>query len=168
MKYCLDKPYPPIEVERENIEYAHILLEDYAGSDGEDTAIHRYFYQSIVRDEIGKILEGIARVEMHHLEILGKLIWKLGYTPSFYTIDSNIECILPWTSKYVDYSCDLETILLSDIEKEKQAIKRYRKHISEINDKYIKEILKRIIEDEEVHIECLKNIYSEFVSKHIL
>ncbi len=162
MKYCLDKPYPPIEVESENVEYAKILLEDYAGSDGEDTAIHRYFYQSIVDDRVSKMLEGIARVEMHHLEILGKLIWELGYTPAFYTIDSNIECVIPWTSKYVDYSCSLETILLEDIEKEKQAIKRYQKHITEIDDVYVKKILARIIEDERIHIDCLQNAYYEY------
>ena len=72
MKYCSDKPYPPIEVEGTNLEYAKILLEDYAGAGGEDTAIHRYFYQSLVTDEISKMLEGISRVEMHHLEILDR------------------------------------------------------------------------------------------------
>lgn len=158
MKFCLEKPYPPIEVERENVEYAKILLEDYAGSGGEDTAIHEYFYQSIVEENVKEILLGIARVEMHHLNMLGELIWKLGYTPSFYTVDSNIECVIPWTSKYVDYSCDLKSILLMDIEREKNTIKRYQKHIEEIDDKYIKRILERIIEDEKIHIECLKTI----------
>lgn len=165
MKYCSDKPYPPIEVEGTNLEYAKILLEDYAGAGGEDTATHRYFYQSLVTEEISKMLEGISRVEMHHLEILGKLIWKLGYTPAFYTVDSNIECVIPWTSKYIDYSCDLETILLEDITKEMYAIKRYEKHIIEINDCHIKSILERIIEDEKIHIECLQRSYHEYCGK---
>lgn len=165
MKYCSDKPYPPIEVERENVEYAKILLEDYAGSDGEDTAIHRYFYQSLVVEEVSIMLENISKVEMHHLEILGELIWKLGYTPAFYTIDSNIGCVIPWTSKYIDYSCDLKTILLENISKEIQAIKRYEKHIMEIDDCHIKEVLKRIIEDEEIHIECLQKAYHDYCGK---
>lgn len=165
MKYCSDKPYPPIKVEKENIEYAKILLEDYAGEGGEDTAIHTYFYQSLVREEIGKVLAEISKVEMHHLKILGELIYKLGYYPSFYTIDSQLECAIPWTSKNVDYSIQLSTILLEDINHENKTIKRYQKHILEIEDENIRAILRRIIEDEKIHICCLETIYREYFGK---
>lgn len=165
MKYCSDKPYPLVQVENPNIEYAKILLEDYAGEGGEDTAIHRYLYQSIVKDELSTALEQIAKVEMRHLEILGKLIWKLGYPPAYYTVDSNIECILPWNGNYIDYSIDLKEILLEDIDKEMKAIRRYQKHIEEIGDCYIKQILKRIIEDEEIHVVCLQSLYHKYFGK---
>ena len=165
MEYCSCKPYPKIEVERENIEYAKILLEDYAGENGEDTAIHTYFYQSLVVEEEKEILEGISKVEMHHLEILGKLIYQLGYLPSFYTVDSNIECVIPWTSKNVNYATNFSTILLDNIAREMKAIKTYQKHIQEINDPYIKKILERIIEDEEVHIHCFEQIYHNHFGK---
>lgn len=165
MKFCCDKPYPPIQVEGENTKYAKILLEDYAGEGGEDTAIHRYLYQSFIQEDVKDTLKGIACVEMKHLDMLGKLIWKLGYLPAFHTIDSNVECIIPWTSKYVDYSTDLSKILLDDISKEMQAITRYQKHISEIDDCYIKRVLERIIEDEEVHINCLQILYHKYFGK---
>ena len=45
-------------------------------------------------------------------------------------------------------------MLRSDIKIEEEAIRKYRYHISLINDKYIKALLYRIIEDEEVHIKC--------------
>lgn len=165
MKCCSDKPYPPIEVEGENIEYAKILLEDYAGEGGEDTAIHNYFYQSLVTSEDSAVFKEISKVEMHHLDILGELIYKLGYLPAFYTIDSNVECVIPWTSKNVDYSTELSTILLEDIAREMRAIKRYQKHISEIDDYHVKRILARIIEDEKIHIECLQKIYHKYFGR---
>jgi len=102
---------------------------------------------------------------MHHLEILGKLIYQLGNLPSFYTVDSNIECVIPWTSKNVNYATNLSTILLDNIAREMKAIKTYQKHIQEINDPYIKKILERIIEDEEVHIHCFEQIYHNHFGK---
>lgn len=161
MNCKLDKPYPPVEVERENVEYAKILLEDYAGELGEDTAIHEYLFQSLVVEKEKNFFKEIAVVEMHHLFILGELIWKLGYCPAFYTIDSSINCPIPWTSKYLNYSLNLRDILLEDIEREQKTIKRYQKHIEEIADPYIQKILARIIEDEELHIHCLKTLYRE-------
>ncbi len=158
----LKRPYPPIEVEQENVEYAKILLEDYAGEGGEDTAIHEYLFQSLVREEEKEIFKEIAEMEMHHLFILGELIWKLGYCPAFYTVDSSINCPIPWTSKYLNYSLDFKDILLEDIEREQRTIQRYQKHIEEIQDPYIQNILARIIEDEEYHICCLETLYHQY------
>lgn len=159
MKCQSDKPYPKVEVERENVEFAKMLLDDYAGINGEDTAIHQYLYQSLVNDEVSKVLKEIAKVEMIHLNILGELICKLGYTPAFYTIDSNLDCIIPWNSNCLDYTLDVESFLLDDIEGEKRTIKRYQKHIEKTDDLHVQAVLKRIIEDEEVHINCLKELY---------
>lgn len=161
MNCRVEKPYPVIQVEKENVEYAKILLEDYAGEGGEDTAIHEYLYQSITQVEITNTLKEIAIVEMHHLRILGELIWKLGYPPSFYTIDSNIGCYLPWTSSYLNYSLDIHEAIMEDIERERKTIQRYQKHIEMIDDHYIQDILTRIIEDEQMHITCLRKICEE-------
>ena len=43
--YAANKPYPNINVKRRNTDHAKLLLHDYAGINGEDTAIHQYFYQ---------------------------------------------------------------------------------------------------------------------------
>ena len=146
-------PYPEVKVEKENKKYATYLLEDYAGSLSELTSITQYSLQHFVKfnlnEEFSQTLEQIAKVEMRHLEILGKLIFLLGKTPEYY--DNNFRY---WSGEDVDYNLDIKKMLVSDIKLEKQAIKNYERHITLINDKYIKDILKRIILDEEKHLEC--------------
>lgn len=163
MQCKLNKPYPEIRVEKENIEYAKILLEDYAGSKGEDTAIHEYLFQSFIKKDISDVLKEISFTEMRHLEILGELITKLGGKPFYCNL--NKKEIIPWTSNFVNYTMNLKDMLLSDILLEKETISRYEKHIMEIDDKYVKEILNRIIEDEKLHISCLRKLYNEYDNK---
>lgn len=156
--YSSDKPYPPILVEGRNKEYAKLLLSDYAGELGEDTAIHQYFFQSlIIEDEsISDALFHISKVEMIHLNILGKLIELLGIKPVFGVLNNN--SFTPWNAKMVDYTSKLRNILIQNIKHEKDAIINYKKHMELIDDKYIKEILKRVIEDELVHIKYFYSV----------
>ena len=147
MIYSMNKKYPEIKVERENIYYAKLLLEDYAGINGELSAITEYSYQHFNKfnenENVVKSLSRIAMVEMKHLEILGKLIKLLGLNRNS-----------------INYTSNIKEMLYNDIRIEKIAIANYEYHISLINDKYIKEILYRIIEDELVHIDCFKMLIS--------
>ncbi len=165
MECRVNKPYPTIMVERENIEYAKILLEDYSGVTGEDTAIHQYIYQHFDKFNIDKsfsdTLKQIAMVEMKHLELLGETIKLLGLDPKFKFIDKPCYKITYWNSSFVNYNTNIKEMLMSDIEIEKEAIENYKYHISIINDKYIKNLLFRIIEDEEKHIECFNYLLSK-------
>lgn len=154
----VDKPYPEVRVERKNIEYAKLLLDDYASEVGEDRAIHQYVYQKFDKFKdnplFSKTLSQIAMVEMRHLELLGETIKLLGVNPEFRFVDKNTNYLVYWNSSFVDYTTDIVEMLRSDIKIEEEAIRKYRYHISLINDKYIKALLYRIIEDEEVHIKC--------------
>lgn len=156
MYYKSTLPYPEIKVENENIEYAKLLMYPYAGMISEDTATHLYMYQSFILDEeISKILENIAIVEMHHLEMLAKTINLLGIKPEYKS--NNI----PWTSDYVNYNTNLKDMLKTNIESEKLAIQNYQSLIKVIDDKYIKELLKRIIIDEEIHLKIFNELYEK-------
>ena len=156
MYYKSNLPYPDIKVEKENIEYAKLLSYPYAGLVSEDTATHLYMYQSfILDDEVGNILEKIAIVEMKHLELLAKTINLLGLKPEYKVND------IPWTTNYVDYNNNLKDILKINIEAETLAIKNYNNLIKVIDDKYIKELLKRIIIDEEIHLKIFKDLYNK-------
>ena len=161
LKCQADTPYPPIRVKEKNLKYAAILSESYAGSGGEDTAIHTYLFQSFINDDASSTLKEIAQVEMHHLAILASLITKLGARP-YFCIDKGNK-IIPWTSDYLNYTVRLKEFLLNDIMMEKATIKRYEEAIFEINDADIKEILKRIIEDEKCHINALTYLYNKYV-----
>lgn len=157
--------YPEVRVERPNIEYAELLLQDYAGVVSEDTAIHLYMYQSFLQDEkweeFSEALEDIAIVEMHHLDLLGKTILKLGLNPIFATINSENNNIMYWTSENVDYTDEIKKMLQVDIKAETLAIEQYKLHKEIINDKYIKVLLNRIIQDEEEHLKIFKELYAK-------
>ena len=156
MFYKSTLPYPEIKVEKENIEYAKLLMYPYASMVSEDTATHIYMFQSfILDDEIGKILENIAIVEMHHLEMLAKTINLLGLKPEYKSND------IPWNSNYVNYNTNLKDILKINIAAETLAIKNYQNLIKVIDDKYIKELLKRIIIDEEIHLKIFNDLLNK-------
>ena len=154
----VNKPYPEIKVEKKNLEYAKLLLDDYASPVGEDRAIHQYIYQKFdkFKDDpvFAKTLSGIAMVEMRHLELLGETIRLLGVKPEFRFSDKNTNYFVYFNSSFVDYNTDIVEMLKSDIRIEEEAIKNYRYHISVIDDKYIQALLYRIIEDEQMHIKC--------------
>lgn len=156
MDFELNKPYPKPQVEKPNVEFAKILLQDYAGEDGEDSAVHLYMYQNLVINQkypkIANNLFHIAVVEMHHLKLLGKTIHLLGVLPEYVSYQSNDNKKIYWTSKYIKYDTSIVNILKLDIEKESEAIKTYQAHYELISDRYIRDLLLRIIEDEKIHL----------------
>ena len=154
----VNKPYPKVEVEGKNVEYAKLLLDDYAGIVSEETAVNQYIYQHFDKfntDEVfSKTLSKIAMVEMKHLELLGKTIKLLGVDPKFKVPDKSYNCLTYWSSSFVCYNTSIVDMLKNDIRLEEKTIEIYKNHISLINDQFIKRLLYRIIEDEEKHIEC--------------
>ncbi len=159
-----NNPYPPIKVERPNIEYAKILIHDYAGTVSEDTAVHLYMYQNFLQydewAEFAEIIEKIAIVEMKHLELLGRTILKLGLNPIYATFSSENNNIIYWGSENVDYTDRLKQMLRADIVAETEAIKQYKLHWKIIEDKYIRALIERILEDEEEHLRIFEKLYS--------
>ena len=163
MNVKVNLPYPEIRVEKENYYYADLLSQDYAGAEGEITAVMLYSFQHFdkfkTNPEISKILEEIAVVEMYHMELLAKTIKLLGKNPTYTTYDSlNYNCI-NWSAYSVDYNTDLKYILKGNIKKEQNAIRNYKYHKSLIKDRYIKKLIDRIIIDEQKHIEVFKMLY---------
>ncbi len=158
-------PYPKVQVEKKNPYYAKLLLEDYASEISEDTAIHLYVYESLVLEEkyeeYKRILMSIAKVEMHHLQLLGETIKELGLKPVYGTINNGNVCY--WNASNVNYSINIKEIIMLDIKREESAIKNYKLHRSIINDKYIYALLTRIISDEEIHLKIFKD-YLNFLN----
>ena len=155
--------YPEIKVEKQNINYAKLLLEDYTGSVSELTALTQYFnHEGVIfkqYPQVAQILSYIGFVETNHLQILAKLINLLGVNPKYRVIkDNNVR--VWWSPIYVDYEKDIFKIIESNIEGEKAAIKQYKEHLQLINDDYIIAILTRIIMDEEEHVKILTQVYN--------
>ena len=158
MQYKVNLPYPKIKVEKKDKKIALMLLNSYAGEISEDTAIHDYIFQMMMLNypEYKSILKGIAIVEMHHLEILGNLIYALGITPVFGKIKDDA---LQWfNGSFVNYSDNFTYVLQHNIYEEQMTINQYQKIIKTTTDANIKEILNRIILDEELHIEIFSKM----------
>ena len=163
-RWCaLPEPYPEPRVVRPNHFYAMLLLEDYVGNVSEMTAINQYFYHHLTfknYEDLAELEECIAIIEMHHLELLGETILLLGVAPEFRTTTNNHPAY--WNASYVYYGNNLCDRLASDITAEKMAIQQYRQHQQLIDDPNIKELLERIIKDEEYHL----RLFSEAAARY--
>ena len=161
MEYRVNIPYPEVKVVKKDVEIAKELLSAYAGRVSEDSAIHDYVFQMMMQDqeEIKRILRGISIVEMQHLDLLGRLIYALGLTPLFASVENNHT---KWFSgEYVNYEKNWEQTLHDNIFQEEMAIKNYERIIAKTKDENVQYILKRIILDERVHIEIFTKLLEQ-------
>ncbi len=160
MKCKLDLPYPKICVAQKNPQLARLLMHCYAGEVSEETAIHQYMYQSFYlkqeNAELSDILSQIGEVEMRHLQMLGFLIRKLGVYPLFLDPTDNYNAF--WSGKYICYETNLTEMFQANIYAEQKAIREYNALIQTIDDECVKEILKRIVLDERLHLEIFEKI----------
>lgn len=174
-----DMPMPQGKVERKNLDYANMLLDAYSSaSDSEIQAITQYLYQhkTIANESIANTLLGISLVEMRHLDILSDLITDLGGKPVFYNSNRyfwNTGNIAYGDRDILDLKLDekdaeskeiIKQKLLLDIKGEINAINGYKFIKSNIDDKYIKEVLDKIIGDEEVHIAIFQRMIKKYLS----
>lgn len=157
LRFNVDLPYPKIRVERPDINCAKKLLSAYASKDSELTAITSYCYRSVIYDktdpELSKIMAGIARIEMMHLNMLARLIYLLGYDPKYRTVENGRTNF--WSGKNVSYKKNDIAVLKTAIAEEKGAYDGYIKLCAETTDPCVKEILTRLAADEKLHVQIL-------------
>ncbi len=159
----VDMEYPNLDGITPDRCAAAIIAPAYAGLAGEMTAILTYVYHHINFDfegyiEIADLLEEISITEMVHFELLGKALIKLGVLP---ILTEQPTCRSPFynTSK-VPQSCTPLKMLTDDIEGELNAIRDYRKMLCELKNEQVAALIARIILDEELHVERLKEAYN--------
>lgn len=160
--FMLNKSYPKVTTTSKDIVLQNQLLNVYTGRSSELTCINQYIYQSFITNtpnalsnlnHLSNLLMEIAKVEMHHLRILAKILVSMGANPKFCThVDNNDAICNYWSGSYVKYITSIPDFLKQNIEGEKMAIREYTNIIESTNDENIKEILERIIEDEKSHI----------------
>lgn len=152
-------PYPPVRVERLNLRYARAMLDNLGGNLSEMSAVSRYFYDHLATlryEQIADAFHRISIVEMHHLEIFGKLAMQLGEDPRLWAQCGNQKTY--WSPAYNTYSGRLPELLNESIQKERGTIEKYLKQMEWIADPNIQENLMRIIEDERIHVEVLSHL----------
>ena len=162
--YAHQSPYPPVCIKEQNPLYGRMMLDNMGGQESEMSTIGLYIYNSIFLTSdtarIAEIFKNISIVEMHHLKIFGQLADQLGESPRLWTHRQNR--MFYWTAGYINYFTDLPKILLSALNGEKLAVRKYREQCQRIQDEDIQKCLKRIILDEELHIEILESLCKKY------
>ena len=160
----VDLPYPPLEVQEKNRNYANLLSVDYCGSVSELSAITQYINNenrlSCEKCPLAKTILGIAIAEMMHLQKLGELIVLLGGNVN-YTAKHRNGVKRMWSPEFLTIPEHAAKMLQADIAAEKDAIEQYQMHIKMIQDDCVDAVLARIIKDEEYHIMLLRNLMEE-------
>lgn len=163
-KFASQEPYPSLEGIVENRHDLQLLLGDYAGRVSEFSAIAQYVYHQLEfkgegLEEVGRTLLSIAQVEMRHLNVLGEVVCKLGGIPQFYYREGG--CLVPWSGRLVSDCRQLEGMLQSDLQLERQTIACYRWQGEQVGQPQITALLNRIILDEEIHVQALESLLGQ-------
>lgn len=149
-------PYPPIKARRKNLRYANMIIPALRQQSSELTAITGYLYQSWIlarhHKKISELLMNLAKVEMHHIQMLGTLIALLGGDPKF--ANNACEC---WSGEALDYCKDLRQIFQSNLEAEEDAAAFYLETAEQMDDPYVCAVLNRIALDEQLHAKIFKD-----------
>ena len=150
-------PYPEIEDALDDKQTVAILKDLASGRAGELNGILTYCFQSTIADktnpDIGEIFEEIAIVEMRHLGLIMHAITKFGGVPRYESANGS-----PFSTGAINYSTKLKDMLELDIRDEQLAIDSYNQAIRIVKNESLKALLARIILDEQLHIEALKQI----------
>ncbi len=160
-QYRVDAPYPAVVISRANPYEARLISGAYAGRGSETTAIaqyaaHRFFLAE--HPDIYTAYQYIAATEMVHFNFLGHLVHALGLNPVLYSYEVNEF----WNGANPDYQYTLRQILESDIQGERNAIAHYTRLIGQIGNESIQDLFRRIIMDEQKHVEVLTGFYGKY------
>ncbi len=161
----VEKPYPTTDELTPDAYSLRIISPAYASSVSELNAILQYIYHSIPflkkgYNDISDTLESIAIAEMMHLDLLGKTIYSLGAAPVYTQFPPS--SFNYYSAKYVAYSRTLRNMIEDDLIGERQAIAVYKKMLKCLKNEQVSAIISRILEDEYLHVEKLKEILSAF------
>ena len=151
--FASELPYPEIDC-AENLADSKLLMPLYGGPAGELTAITTYCFQSYVTTrfkEVAAAAGGIAKTEMHHHELLGRAIVKLGGYPV-------MGGRTYWSGSFPNYTLDPKKFLRENITAEETAILNYERTVLALRTESVKNLLERIVLDEELHIKIFKEL----------
>ena len=163
MRSCeLNIPYPEVKTGGNNLYYASLLTNDYAGVISEMSAVAKYIFQHLVTSnkKIADTVSCISVVEMRHMKFLGEIIRDFGGNPRL-AVQSGCNTVF-WNAQHIGYDTDPRTYLKDNIANEKAAIASYSNRINQINDIYVQKVLERIILDEKNHIGLFNALIDEF------
>ncbi len=159
----LDLPYPSVSELTADVRSGNIISFAYATLKGEVAAVLQYighrFYFDIANKEDADALFSVALAEMHHVDLLGKAMLKLGTPPRY------VQC--PNTYAYfntsqVSRATSPVKMLMDDIQSEMNAIADYQKMLFALKNEKVAALIQRIILDEQLHLETFKDMLKKY------
>lgn len=160
--YKVDVPYPPIQVDSKNSVYACDMLGNMSEVVSEMSDVSRYFYIAVVAKPqsswISSCFHHISIIEMHHLNIFAELALLLGADPRLWSCNEYSQW---WSPSFVGYPRGLRALVEESIRAEEAAIAKYSNQADIIRDENIVAILKRIVLDEERHLQIFTEMYHQ-------
>lgn len=166
-KHCsVDLPYPDPAACAPSEQQGRLILSSFSGKISELTAILQYFYDGIrlleICPEVGNLFICISKTEMHHLMLLARLCCSFGVDPKYGFPIRNQHWWWNASPNVIRYSRGVGVALLGAIEEEKQQITQYSLAIDKLTDENAKQLLGRIIMDEEYHIDLLSEAFAKY------
>lgn len=165
---CLKETYPEITVSYLPQEILIMLKRIYTGNKSELTAIMQYTYQYYVllRDpkftSISNALEQIIRCKMNHYGILARLLVKCGIDPkNCIYIDSNPNLCDYWKASSVSYEKSLVKMFENNVLLQQRIIDEYEQIIKKTDNENLKEIIAKMIDEEQLNLIYFTSILSE-------
>lgn len=166
-KYTLDIPYPTIDNLELNDRYASLILSNLGGLHSKMNSVSLYFYNSIILSnkdlELKKIMESICKVEMYHLKIFADMSYLLGADPRLWECQNDL--LEYWSPGFNIYPRHIKSMLENAIIQEQNTISIYTHQLNEIDDPIICNMLKRIILDDQYHIEIFQQYLNKYLKK---
>ena len=158
-----DLPYPSTETLTKDVRSGQIISFAYATLHGELTAtlqyVYHHFYFAEFEQDDAEILMAIAKAEMIHIDILGSAMLKLGVTPRYVQMPNTNNF---YNTCAVSCSKTPQKMLLDDIQGELNAIADYQKMLFILKNEQVEAIIQRIILDEQLHLEKLKEMLTKY------
>ena len=152
--YAAPEPYPEIKVEREDPRLANLIMGKLAGQQSEMTATTRYLYLHWTLTECHDVMFGIAKVEMHHMNMLGQMIRLLGGDPRFQVCQRGRPVF--WNGGMIPYWKTVREALEGSMKAEEATAAGYQELIDQISDQNVCRVLARIRDDELFHQDLLR------------
>lgn len=164
-KIIAELPYPSVDGLTEDLKSVRIISPAYAASGiSEMTASTQYIYQHFIFKKLGMksiadTLEGIGIAEMSHIDLLGTMIMNMGVYP-IYTANPMRYCDF-FSTKKNKYDTNPQKMIIEDISDEIAAIDLYKSMLKQLQNEQVAAVIARIILDEKMHIEVLKEILKQ-------
>ena len=140
--------------------YAELLQNLYAGPYSEIISFLQFSYQSFLLtpygNKIGKTFERLASEDLLHAKKLAEAIVMLGGKPEYKSSSGKF-----LGGRNINTDSNISAMIVADVELKENAIINLKTTLAKIDNKFIQNLLNSIINEEQYHLNLLKELNKE-------